>query len=150
EALKRLEAHHAVTRALAESGSMADAVPRILGALGQALGCSLGYAWQPARSDDKLELLGAWPVRTPQSFADFARLTRATAFGRGVGLPGRVWASGTPAWLVDVIDDPNFPRARAACTVGLHTGVAFAAVLDEEVVCVFEMFSHETLARDED
>jgi PAS domain S-box-containing protein len=150
EALKRLEAHHAVTRALAESASMSDAVPRILGALGQTLGCSLGYAWQPDPTGEKLELVGAWPAPVPRRFADFARLTRATAFGRDVGLPGRVWTSGTPAWLVEVADDPNFPRYRAARTVGLHTGFAFAAVLENEAVYVFEMFARETLARDED
>jgi PAS domain S-box-containing protein len=61
-----------------------------------------------------------------------------------------VWASGTPAWLVNVTDDRNFPRGRAARRVGLHTGVGFAAVLDNDVVCVFELFSAETLARDEE
>ena len=39
EVLKRLEAHHGVTRALAESEALSDAAPRILGALGQ--GCRL-------------------------------------------------------------------------------------------------------------
>jgi PAS domain S-box-containing protein len=149
ESVRRLDAHHAVTRALAESESMVDAAPRILGGLGQALGCSLGYAWQPDPTGEKLDLVGAWPTPTPKGFADFAQLTRATVFGREVGLPGRVWASGAPIWLVDVVDDVNFPRARAARTVGLHTGVGFAAILDHQVVYVFEMFSRESLVRDE-
>jgi PAS domain S-box-containing protein len=150
EAIRRLEAHHAVTRALAESDSMEDAAPRILSALGEALRCNLGYAWQPDQAGERLDLLAAWPTPAPKRLADFTRLTRATVFGRDVGLPGRVWSSGTPMWLVDVVDDPDFPRARAARTMGLQTGVGFAAVLDCEVVCVFELFSHDMLARDED
>jgi PAS domain S-box-containing protein len=150
EALRRLEAHHAVTAALAESESMADAAPRIMAALAQALDSSLGYAWQPASAGQKLELLGAWPVSVPSEFADFVQLTRATVFRRGIGLPGRVWATGKPAWLVEVADDPNFPRARAAREVGLRTGIAFPAVLDGSVVCIFEMFAREPRARDSD
>src|SRR5262249_61578 len=128
EALKRLEAHHEVTRALAESESLSDAAPRIMAALGLAMDCSPGYAFQPAANGQKLELLGSWPVSGPPEFAEFSQLTRATVFVRGVGLPGRVWSSGKPAWLVEVGDDPNFPRARAAREVGLHTGLAFPAV----------------------
>jgi PAS domain S-box-containing protein len=148
EALRRLEAHHAVTRALAESESLSDAAPRILGELGPALGCSLGYAWRPR--GEQLELIGAWPAPIPTRFPEFSRLTLATIFVRGVGLPGRVWASGAPAWLVDVTDDANFPRARAARKVGLRTGIGFPALFHDEVVCVFEMFSRETRARDDD
>jgi PAS domain S-box-containing protein len=150
EVVKRLEAHHAVTCALAESSAMSDAIPRVLGALGQSLGCSLGYAWQPDLAGEKLDLVGTWPVPVPAHFADFNRLTRATVFAPDVGLPGRVWTTGTPAWLVEVADDPNFPRVRAARACGLHTGVGFPALLNGEVVCVFEMFARETRARDED
>jgi PAS domain S-box-containing protein len=150
DAVRRLEAHHAVTCALAESATMSDAIPRILAALGQALGCNLAYAWRPEPSGEKLELVGAWPLPIPAQYADFNRLTRATVFAPEVGLPGRVWASATPAWLVEIVDDPNFPRVRAARAVGLHTGVAFPAILNGEVVCVIEMFSRESRARDED
>jgi PAS domain S-box-containing protein len=150
EGVKRLEAHHAVTRALAESSSMVDAIPRILTAVGQALGCSLGYAWQPDSTGERLELVGTWPSPMPLQFVDFVQLTRASVFAREVGLPGRVWTTGAPAWLVEVTDDPNFPRARAARKVGLHTGIAFPAVLEDGVGCVFEMFSGETHARDEE
>jgi PAS domain S-box-containing protein len=150
EAIKRVRAHQAVTRAIAESESLSDAALRIMTSLAEALDCCLGYAWQPASTGQKLELIASWPLSTPSEFLEFAKLTRATVFGRGVGLPGRVWASNRPAWLLEVTDDPNFPRARAAREVGLRTGVAFPAVLDGDVVCVFELFARDTRARDDD
>src|SRR5262249_11515465 len=122
----------------------------VLDALGGSLGWSLGYAWQPDPSGEKLELIAEWPSPVPASFAEFARLTRTMRFRRGIGLPGRVWESRSPAWIEDVVDASNFPRARAARRAGLHAGVAFPAMLGDEVLYVFEIFAPETRVTDEE
>ena len=62
---------------------------------------------------------------------------------RGVGLPGRVWKSGEPAWITDVVSDPNFPRASAAATEGLHTGFAFPIKSGPETIGVIEFFHRD-------
>jgi len=43
-----------------------------------------------------------------------------SVFTRGLGLPGRVWANGEPAWSPDVVQDANFPRAPVAAQANLH------------------------------
>ena len=55
----------------------------------------------------------------------FAALSSQITFPAGVGLPGRVFASGEPFWISDVVKDTNFPRARAAEQLGLHGAFAF-------------------------
>ena len=59
----------------------------------------------------------------------------------GMGLPGRVLATGEPAWIEDVVADPNFPRSGTARRFGIRTGVAFPIVADGDVVAVAELFS---------
>ena len=77
----------------------------------------------------------------PPRLAEFVELSRTIALARGTGLPGRVWASGRPAWIPDVVVDDNFPRARAAEKVGLHSAFAVPVVRGSDVVGVMEFFS---------
>ena len=69
---------------------------------------------------------------------------------RGVGLPGRVWASGKPAWIPDVVTDTNFPRGRVAAREGLHGAFGFPIVVDSDILGVMEVFSGEIQRPDTD
>ena len=85
------------------------------------------------------------------SFREFdARQPADRPSRRGVGLPGRVWTSGQPAWIPDVVRDPNFPRAPIAAREGLHGAFGFPILLRGEVLSVMEFFSREIRAPDED
>ena len=70
-------------------------------------------------------------------------LSRRTTFAPGVGLPGRVWASGQPAWIPDVVQDPNFPRAQAAARAGCTAALGFPVVVGRDILGVVEVFSGE-------
>src|SRR5262249_22205366 len=63
--------------------------------------------------------------------------------GRGIGLPGRVWSAGRAAWIVDVVRDPNFPRAPAAAAGGLHGAFGFPIIGPSGFLGVMEFFSTE-------
>ena len=84
------------------------------------------------------------------SVPEFEAASRLTVFPRGVGLPGRVWASGQPAWIADVADDANFPRAAIARREGLHGAFALPILAQRQVVGVMEFFSHEIREPDKD
>src|SRR5205085_1638798 len=99
---RRLALQHRVTRILAESPGLAEAVPRILQALCEGLGWDVGALWQVDRGPAPcLRLAHLW--HSPgAAVPGFAARSRETAFAPGVGLPGRVWAAGKPAWVTDV------------------------------------------------
>jgi PAS domain S-box-containing protein len=98
---------------------------------------------------DELVPTGIWHLKNPKQFETFRRVTDATSFARGVGLPGRVLASGKPAWIIDVTQDPNFPRAKLAQDIGVKAGFAFPVLVGTEVVAVLEFFSAEAIEPDE-
>jgi len=82
-----------------------------------------------------------WYFEDSERFANFRKITEVTSFPRGVGLPGRVLASGKPAWIKDVTEDMNFPRARLIRNIEVRGGFAFPVLVGDDVGGVMEFFS---------
>src|SRR5688572_8707280 len=131
-----------VTHALTGAATLADAAPATLAAVCQSLGWEYGALWEVDASGSALTFVGSWPD-PPDRLAGFVDLSRSMTFARGIGLPGRVWASARPAWIPDVVVDDNFPRTIAARLAGLHSAFAAPVVRGTDVVGVMEFFSRE-------
>ncbi|GIW53660.1 MAG: hypothetical protein KatS3mg082_0064 [Nitrospiraceae bacterium] len=145
----RLASQYAVTRVLSECHTLADAAPKILQALCESLEWEVGAIWQVDRSADVLRCLDLWV--SPALRADeFVTATSLQTFTRGVGLPGRIWAAGDPAWIADVQADANFPRAVAARAVGLHGAFGFPVRVGGGVEAVIELYSRQVREPDEE
>ncbi len=113
-------------------------------------GWPLGHAYVVADDESgRLEPTGLWYPGDPVRFQSFRRVTEETSFAPGVGLPGRVLASGSPAWIVDVTRDQNFPRAKAVEDIGLKAALAFPVLIGQDVAAVLEFFCEEAAAPDE-
>jgi len=149
EAVRRLHAQYATTRALAESASLREAAPKVLRAICETLEWEHGALWRVDPAAGVLRCVEIWSG-APASFPEFEAVSRRTTFARGVGLPGRVWSSGKPAWIPDVVRDPNFPRAPIAAREGLHGALGFPVLLGSEVLGVLEFFSREIRRPDEE
>jgi len=112
-------------------------------------GWPVGHVYLPA--DDgtgKLAPSGIWHLGDHEKFGTFRKITEATRFASGIGLPGRVLSSGKAAWIVDVTQDPNFPRARIAADIGVRAGSAFPVIVGKELVAVLEFFSDKVAEPD--
>ena len=66
----------------------------------------------------------------------------------GGGLPGRVWASGRPAWAEELGSDMNFPRLPTAQRVGLHSGAAVPVWVGESIAGIVAGYSTRRRAPD--
>ncbi len=145
---RRVAAHLAVTRILAESPALSDATPQILQRIGETLNWEVGAMWTPDPEKEALRCLTVW--HAPAIKIDrFEAVSRERALTPGVGLPGRVWSRLQPAWIPDVTRDQNFPRAPFAATEGLHGAFAFPVLFGEKFLGVMEFFSHEIREPDE-
>lgn len=146
QAERHLGGSLSVTRILAESPALADALPRMLQRICNTFGWEVGATWMVDANAGVLRCLKVWPS---QRSSEFEAMSREYEFPPGVGLPGRVWKGLQPAWIPDVTSDNNFPRAQAAAAEGLHAGFAFPIQSGEKFLGVMEFFSHEIREPDE-
>ena len=139
-ARQRLAVRDAVTGALAEANSLAEAAPTIVRAVCEALEWEFGALWEVEPHLDALRCVEVWhapPGRVPE----FEAATRSLRLARGAGIPGRVWASAAPVWIADVTADGNFPRGAVATKEGLRGALGFPIISGDHCVGVMEFFS---------
>lgn len=136
------QAHLSVTRVLEESRTLADATPKLFQAIGECAGWVFGAMWSVAAEEHLLRCEEVWHLPSVEA-AEFAAASRLRTFAHGSGLPGRVWASGEPCWISNVLADTDFPRNAIAAKAGLHGAMCFPIRLKDEIYGVMEFFSHE-------
>jgi two-component system NtrC family sensor kinase len=112
-------------------------------------GWPVGHAYLPAPDGTGAWVpTPIWSLADPVRFVAFQQVTQTLQITSGEGLIGRVGATGTPAWGVEVATDPAFRRRHAAGQSGLTTGFASPLLVGQEVVGVLEFYAAEMLAPD--
>jgi signal transduction histidine kinase/DNA-binding response OmpR family regulator len=142
EAEHRLRAQYDVARLLAGSHTLSEATARILQPICETAGWQFGVLWVGESGAEVLRCAGLWHVPGPE-FGAFAEATRQAAVVLGEGLPGRVWKSGKPSWIADVLSEGNFLRVAAARQSGIHGAMVFPLLIENAVVGVAEFFSRD-------
>jgi PAS domain S-box-containing protein len=140
QAERRRAVRLAIPHLLAGAVDLAAVAEPVLQTLGECLGWDVGAIWLVDPARNVLCCRQSWQAASIAD-ATFAQATEMQTFARGIGLPGRVWASGQPAWIADVAADGNFPRASLAARVGLHSAFACPLRAGGEVLGVLEFFS---------
>jgi PAS domain S-box-containing protein len=135
-----LRVQYEVTRILAADADLSDVAPALLRAISEYIGWSMAACWILDEAAGVLRCVDAWHEPSLQT-GSFLDETRRLEFAPGVGLPGRVLASGEYLWLPTVADDPNFPRASSARAEGLASGFALPIEVHGRVEGVIEFFS---------
>ncbi len=146
---RRQAAQYAVTRVLAESATLAEAIPQLLQVICESLRWKMGEFWRVDDSTNLLRCVETWHAPGLDATA-FIEASRQTELAPGVGLPGRVWQSGQPAWIPDVMTDPGFAHAAIAGKLGLHGAVAFPILLGNHTLGLMLFFSRRAPEVDED
>jgi PAS domain S-box-containing protein len=129
-----------------QAESMHDALQFVVESVCRHTRWPVGHVYIPAKdSEDEYVSAGIWYLDQSEALERFRKTTERTRINGGEGGPGRVLSSGRPAWIVDVDQEPDFPRAGAAKRAGLKSVVAFPVPAEERTGAVVEFFSRETM-----
>jgi GAF domain-containing protein len=146
---RRLSTHYSVARAVASASTVEDGLGAVLAELAELLSWRFASVWVVDERTHEIRCVRTWAQRDA-GVEEFDDVTRSSVFVPGVGLPGRVWASGEPAWIRDASEDDNLPRATWAAKAGLHAACGFPIRVDGRVVAVVEFYSTDVRAPDQD
>jgi len=137
-----------ISMEVAAASDLASALEVVLREVCEKTGWVIAHAWVPNSDTTALDLVAGWYCGDGE-LEPFKVASEASHFKPGVGLPGRVWESKQPAWVEDVISDPNFPRSAAARSACLRTGVAIPILSRRKVIAVLEFFMRESRSQNE-
>jgi two-component system cell cycle sensor histidine kinase/response regulator CckA len=137
--LPLLQTQCAVSRVLASADDLQAALPSIIASICIHLGWELGAFWQYAATRPVLMCTNI--SAADEALGRFIAESRKNELLAGEGLPGRVFASSQPEWIVDISEDKDFLRGSAAAQVGLQSAFAFPVLVGNDAVAVLEFLS---------
>lgn len=151
--IRSLELLNEVASTANESTEIEEALKTSIEQICRIIAWPVGHAYIVDTSDkfhQKLTPYSVWHLDDPVKYGPFKEISDRTPFSKGIGLPGRVWASGKPEWIADTTKDENFPRAYGNPPIGIRAGFAFPIFFGESTLAVLEFFSSEVVEPDSD
>ncbi len=138
-----LELQYAVTEIITAANDFDQAIEKILRTLCEGLEFAIGTLWLATADNKQLRCARIWHDSSTD-MEEFLVVTRNARFSRGVGLPGRVWESGVPAWInIDSSLEVNFPRAPFATKAGFCAGVALPLLIGDTSTGAMDFYCRE-------
>ena len=151
QAEARRDLLHNITKLFSTSDDLETVCPKALQTICEFMEWEIIFFWRVDPQKQILRCTHSW--HSPdhiERFQEFVEKSQAMTFTKGLGLPGRVWQSLEPHWVVDVIKDANFPRFPFALTSGLQSAFGFPVINSNGMVGLVEVFSEKTLQPNED
>ncbi|SRR5579883_1717191 len=128
----------------------------ILRSVCESINWDYGEAWIPNQDCTILELSSAWYLNQARSIEQVSDLQKfrlcseAFILSSGVGLPGRVWSSQQPEWILDASahSETYFLRHYIAKAFGIKTGLGVPILVNAQVISVLVFFQLEICEQD--
>jgi PAS domain S-box-containing protein len=148
---RQAETMHAVLvtvgLALEESVSLNEAIPKILRAMCELQGWTVGALWLVDTQQRALRCNTLWHPSGRQAEL-FAQAYRGLLLRTDMGLAGRAWHTQAPVFSPDILNEATFPAPDAARQAGLHGAVAFPIHTGKEILGIMEFFTVDVLHPD--
>ena len=144
----RLSAQHNSTRVLAESGTLSEAMPKLLQVVCESLNWRLGVLWTLDPHRQALHCSEIWRS-SGTDLHEIIGAIRAATVAKGEGLAGRVWACSHPLWVADTASATGAEHVPEAARAGLHGVCGFPIWQGQDFFGVLELFSGSVEPRNE-
>jgi PAS domain S-box-containing protein len=146
---RHVAAQYSVTRVLADAQSIAGASAKLLQAICEEVGWSLGELWYADPEARVLRFDGLWCDPSFRA-GEYEAATRKMVFAQGEGIPGTVWQSGKSIWISNLGSLDSGPRLEMVTKLGIRAALGFPILLGDDAVGVLVLFDRSVRGPDED
>ena len=143
----QLQIQSDITRILAGSARLSEAMPALLEAVCRPLEWSYAARWMRDARDDCFVCGEIWAMSGAQPLVDASKKTRVGA--SGADLLARAWRNAHLTWDSDVRAQPDTLRREAALAGGMGAAFALPVKVQGDIVCMLEFFGPRRQLRDE-
>lgn len=132
---------HHVSRVIAESSAVQDALARVLHIVCESTPWDWGAVYLVDRESGGLQAVETWGDARIEG-SEFARLAISAAEqGPGAAFIARARLAHEPVWISDLQRTSDARMAQAAVSVGLNSGVAMPIFVDSGVVGMLTLYA---------
>ncbi|NEN87757.1 MAG: GAF domain-containing protein [Okeania sp. SIO3H1] len=112
-----------------------------------------GEAWIPDEDKNLLQLSSSYYINSGFGNKDLEQFwvcSQDFILSRGEGLPGRVWLSKQPEWIIDVTIESEgyFLRNQIAKAFGVKSGFSVPVIAQNQVLIVLAFFTAQIHPQD--
>ena len=146
---RRRAMEHAVATVLAGGDTLAEAMPRLIRTMCEAMNWAYGALWIRSPDQHTLRRVEYWcdvPLELDPADRHYWEAVQTTAAG---GLIRRSLDGKEPVWIADVQADPTFRRQPSARRLGLASAYAFPILAAGDVIGMMEFFGRESRVPDD-
>ncbi len=155
EARKRAEREAKATSLLKSVAAAANrtseietAIQTILDLICTYIDWPMGHAFVVDEANNALQSMKLWHLKETPAFQPIKDATDKMPFPYGVMLPGKVWETKEPLWLLHIDDAQNSPRYHELHMAGFRSGFAFPILVQGQVRYILEFFTQTEMAED--
>jgi diguanylate cyclase (GGDEF)-like protein/PAS domain S-box-containing protein len=148
---------HMVTRLLAESASIEEAMPKIIQTICETMGWDYGGYWSLDEENESVHCRATWKAARLDA-AEFLRhaqkkvlLLQDLQSTHNRGQTYLLWKNGEPIWIEDLGKGAfeRNERLQIAARCDLHSMFAFPIMAGQEMIGAMEFFSHSIYQPDD-
>ncbi|RPJ47222.1 MAG: EAL domain-containing protein [Betaproteobacteria bacterium] len=140
---QRQAMERSVNRVLAETATVAAAIPKLIQGICQSMEWRFGTCWIYDRESAALRFRDAWWLDAPELYefmADHAQRVIKPEPTTVQGLVQRTFMAGKPVWVANFAEEPGFAGAALLARAGLHGAFGFPLLVGNKVLGVMEFF----------
>jgi PAS domain S-box-containing protein len=143
-----LTLEHAVVRSLANANSESAALKEVIRSICETQGWECGRYLRVDEQAGVLRFSECWSM-PGEAIEQFIASKREVVFDPGVGLAGRAWQSGQPAWIADISNDARALRAALTLETGMHGAFHFPVISEGKTIGVLAFNSRKVREPDD-